>query len=187
MSDLIIALTGATGAVAARILVEKSPWPVALVASKWGKTVYERECGPFDVIASKASRVYSDDDLGAPISSGSVPTAGMVILPCSCNTLGEIASGICSTLITRAAHCHMKERRPLILCLREAPLSLIDLKNGVAVTEAGAIIMPLSPPYYMLKETDPEKISLTTVLNVYTDRILALLGNKAGRTWEDVR
>jgi flavin prenyltransferase len=186
MADLIIALTGATGAVATKMLIEKSPWPVALVASKWGKSVYERECGPFDVIAGKASKVYNDDNLDAPISSGSVPTAGMVILPCSCNTLGEIASGICSTLITRAAHCHMKERRPLILCLREAPLSLIDLKNATAVTEAGGIIMPLSPPYYMLKEKDPEKVSLTKVLDVYIDRILALLGGKTERTWEDV-
>ncbi len=187
MADLIIALTGATGAVATKILIEKSPWPVALVASKWGKSVYERECGPFDIIAKKAAKVFDDEDLEAPISSGSVPTVGMVILPCSCNTLGEIASGICSTLITRAAHCQMKERRPLIICLREAPLSLIDLKNAVTITEAGGIIMPLSPPYYMLKESDPGKISLAKVLDVYTDRILSLLGGKIAQTWEDVR
>lgn len=186
-SNLVVALTGATGAVAAKILVEKSPWPVTLVASRWGRTVYEKECGAFSALADRVDTVYEDEDLSAPISSGSVATVGMVILPCSCNTLGEIASGVCPTLITRAAHCHMKERRPLILCLREAPLSLIDLKNSVSITEAGGILMPLSPPYYMLCDKPPESVSLQLLLEVYIDRVLALLGRQGHRTWEDVR
>lgn len=187
MPNLLLALTGATGAVATRILIDTSPWPVTLVASRWGKTVYEKECGPFAELAGKVAQVYDDDDLAAPISSGSVATVGMVILPCSCNTLGEIASGVSSTLITRAAHCHMKERRPLVLCLREAPLTLIDLKNAVSVSEAGGIVMPISPPYYMLDTGRPEAVSLRQVLDVYIERVLALLGHAAGRTWEDVR
>lgn len=187
MSNLILALTGATGAVAAKILIEKSPWPLTLVASAWGKTVYEKECGSFAEITRKVDKVYSDDDLAAPISSGSVATIGMVILPCSCNTLGEIASGVCPTLITRAAHCHLKERRPLVLCLRETPLSLIDLRNAASVSEAGGMVMPISPPYYMLNTSQPETVSLRQLLDVYIDRVLALLGKIADRTWEDAR
>ena len=187
MANLVLALTGATGTVAARMLVEKSPWPVTLIASTWGKTVYEKECGPFAELARLANLVCDDDDLAAPVSSGSVPTVGMVILPCSSNTLGEIASGVASSLITRAAHCHLKERRPLICCLREAPLSLIDLRNAVTVSEAGGIVMPLSPPYYMLDSSRPEAVTLRQLLDVYLDRVLALLGKAAGRTWEDVR
>ena len=187
MPNLLLALTGATGAVAARILIEKSPWPDTLIASTWGKTVYEKECGSFAELSRRVAQVYDDADLAAPVSSGSVGTVGMVILPCSCNTLGEIASGVASTLITRAAHCHMKERRPLIFCLREAPLSLIDLRNAVTVCEAGALVMPLSPPYYMLNTAQPEKVTLQQLLEVYLDRVLALLGQPAAKTWEDVR
>ncbi len=186
-AHLILALTGATGAVAARLLVEKSPWPVTLIASDWGRTVYAQECGPFDELARRVSQVYADTDLAAPVSSGSVPTIGMVILPCSSNTLGEIAAGISSSLITRAAHCHLKERRPLVVCLRETPLSLIDLRNAVTVSEAGGTIMPLSPPYYMLPTAHPETVTLQQLLEVYVDRVLALLGHTAHRTWEDVR
>lgn len=187
MANLILALTGATGAMAVNTLVEKSPWPLTLVASKWGKTVYEKECGSFETLVGKMDKVYDDDDLAAPISSGSIASVGMVILPCSCNTLGEIASGVSSTLITRAAHCHMKERRPLVFCLREAPLSLIDLRNAVSVSESGGIVMPMSPPYYMLDTSRPDTVSLRQLLDVYIDRVLALLGKAADRTWEDVR
>jgi 4-hydroxy-3-polyprenylbenzoate decarboxylase len=185
--NLVLALTGATGAVAARMLVEKSPWPVTLIASAWGKIVYEKECGPFAELARKVDQVYDDADLAAPVSSGSVATVGMVILPCSCNTLGEIASGVASSLIARAAHCHLKERRPFVLCLREAPLSLIDLRNAVTVSEAGGLVMPMSPPYYMLDTAQPETVNLRQLLDIYIDRVLALLGKPAGRTWEDVR
>jgi 4-hydroxy-3-polyprenylbenzoate decarboxylase len=184
---LLLALTGATGAVAARILVEKSPWPVTLIASAWGRTVYEQECGPFDELAARVARVHDDTDLAAPVSSGSVPTIAMVILPCTSNTLGEIAAGLGSSLITRAAHCHLKERRPVVLGLRETPLSLIDLRNAVAVSEAGGTIMPLSPPYYMLPAARPEDVTFRQLLEVYVDRVLALLGHAAPRTWEDVR
>ena len=69
MANLVLALTGATGAVAARLLVEKSPWPITLVASAWGKTVYEKECGPFAELAARVDRVYDDTDLAAPVSS----------------------------------------------------------------------------------------------------------------------
>ena len=92
--NLILAVSGATGAYAAEILLRKSPWPVTLVASEWGKNVYQRECGDFARLAAMAARVCDDADLAAPASSGSVPTAGMVVLPCSTNTLARIAHGV---------------------------------------------------------------------------------------------
>ena len=74
-----------------------------------------------------------------------------------------------------------------MFCLREAPLSLIDLRNAVSVSEAGGMVMPISPPYYMLDSSRPETVTLRQLLDVYVERVLALLGKPAGRTWEDVR
>lgn len=186
MKNIILAVTGATGSAASKIFLEKSPIPVSLVYSRWGKEVYERECGPIKDLEKKASKVFDNNDLASPISSGSVPSAGMVILPCSANTLGEIASGISSTLITRCAHCHLKERRPLIVCLRESPLSYINLQNAATITQAGGIIMPMSPQFYMHGRKDPAKVSLKELLDTFTDRIFSLLGFKTGKTWEDM-
>lgn len=183
--NILLALTGATGAFTTELLMESSPWPVSLIASKLGRKVYEHERGPFKTLTGKAAEVYDNDDLFAPVASGSVETAGMVILPCSANTLGKIAAGLGDSLITRSAHCHLKEKRPLILCLRETPLTLIDLKNAVKASEAGAIIMPISPPFYM--NQSPETVTLKQTMSAYIDRVLSLLGRPAERTWEDVR
>ncbi len=185
--NLILAVTGATGALAARLLMDRSPWPVALVASKWGKDVYQRECGSFEQLAAKAAEVYDDSDLSAPIASGSVPTAGMVILPCTSSAMAHIAAGTGETLIARAAHCHLKERRPLVLCVRETPWSLIDLDNARAVAAAGGIIMPLSPPFYMAGAKDPAQVTAAELLGSYVDRVLALLGHAAPANWNTVK
>jgi len=184
---LVLGISGATGAYAASLLVEKSSWPVWLVASRWGRAVFEHECGPFESLASRVEQVFENDDLFAPMASGSVPTAGMIILPCSANTLGQIAAGVGDTLLTRAAHCHLKERRPLILGLRETPLTFIDLKNASRVSAAGGTIMPLSPPYYMTTDKKPPQVTLAELLSAFVDRMLTILGRQAERTWEDMR
>ena len=184
--NLIVAITGASGVLAARTLMEKSPWPVTLVASRWGREIYERECGAFDELAARAAQVFSDDDLAAPISSGSVPTVGMVIVPCSCNALAQVAGGLGGTLIARAAHCHLKERRRLVLCVRETPWTLIDIDNARAVSTAGGIIMPISPPFYMAAGKPPEQVTLAELMAAYADRVLALLGLPPESTWETV-
>jgi 4-hydroxy-3-polyprenylbenzoate decarboxylase len=182
--NLIVAVTGASGAHAARILVERSPWPVSLIASAWGKDVYARECGDFEDLARLAQHVYADDDLAAPPSSGSVPTAGMVILPCSTDMLGKIAGGIADTLISRAAHCHLKERRPLVVCVRETPWTRIDLGNGERLAGAGAVVMPISPPFYMFSGSPPNAVTMNDLLGAFVDRILGILGHPPAKNWE---
>ena len=184
---LILGVTGASGVYAAELLIEKSPWPVDLIASKWAGEIYAHERGQSKNLTEKADKVYSNEDLCAPVSSGSVPTVGMVILPCSTNTMGQIASGLCDNLITRAAHCHLKERRPLVICLRETPLTAIDLENGSKIAAAGGIIMPLSPPFYMFGRKDPETVSMADLMNVYVDRILSILGHPSESNWETIK
>jgi len=184
--NLILAINGATGAHAAERLLKKSPWPVSLIASEWGKNVAQRECGDFERLAALAAKVYDDSDLAAAISSGSVPTVGMVILPCSSNTLAKVAHGISDTLITRAAHCHLKERRRLVLCVRETPWSLIDLNNAATVSAAGGIVMPLSPPFYQLAGKDPGTVTMTELLDLIVDRVLTVLGHPAAQNWESL-
>jgi len=184
--NLVLAITGATGAHAAELLAARSPWPITLVASRWGRDLAAREGVSYEALADRADAVFDDDDLAAPISSGSVPTVGMVVLPCSAGTLGKIAAGLADSLITRAAHCHLKERRPLVLCVRESPWSLVDLDNARRVAAAGGTIMPISPPYYMAADRSPEAVTMTELLGAYVDRVLALLGRRPDRTWEDL-
>jgi 4-hydroxy-3-polyprenylbenzoate decarboxylase len=186
-SHLILAITGASGIHGARLLAEKSPWPVDLVASRWGRDVAGTECGGMQAIETHAARVFQPDDLYAPPASGSVAAIGMVVLPCSAHTLAQIAAGLGDSLITRAAHCQLKERRPLILCLREAPLTLIDIANARGAAEAGAVVMPMSPPFFMFAGNDPRTVSMNDLLDAYVDRVLALLGQHPVRTWEDIR
>jgi flavin prenyltransferase len=185
--QLVVAMTGASGAGATELLIERSPWPVALVASQWARKVYEYECGDFDRLTSQASAHYTVDNLWAPISSGSVPTVGMVILPCSAHSMAQIAAGLGDNLIARAAHCHLKEKRPLILCLRETPLTAIDLDNAARAARAGASIMPLSPPFYMFHPRPLGAVTARDLLGAFVDRVLALLGQPATENWETVQ
>lgn len=183
---LILGITGASGIHGARLLMDKSPWPIDLVISRWGEAVADTEIGGIASLQAGAVRVFAPDDLFASLSSGSVASLGMVILPCSAHTLAQIAAGLGDSLITRAAHCQLKERRPLILCLREAPLTLIDLDNARRAAAAGAVIMPLSPPFFMFAGSDPKTVSMDDLLDAFVDRVLALLGRRPARTWEDV-
>lgn len=185
--NLIVAMTGASGALATRLLLEKSQWPVTLVASRMGRVVYEQEVGPFAELEALASEVWKDADLTATIASGSVPTIGMVILPCSANTLGKVAAGIADSLVTRAAHCQLKEGRKLVLCIREAPWTLLNAQNAERVAAAGGTIMPMSPPYYFMKGRDPDTVSVKEMLGYYCDHVLSLFGQEASETWATIR
>jgi 4-hydroxy-3-polyprenylbenzoate decarboxylase len=184
---LVVAVTGASGSLSAKRIVEKSQFPIILAASDWGKRVYETECGPFTALAEKAAEVYDNDDMFAPIASGSTQTAGMIVAPCSVSTLARIANGLGDDLIARAAHCHLKERQNLILCLRESPLTSIDLHNAAAVSSAGAQIMPISFPFYMMKGRDPNTVTLMELMDVFAERVLALIGQPPTISWENLR
>lgn len=184
---LVVGMTGASGALATKLLLEKAQWPVTLVASRMGRVVYEQEAGPFAELEALASEVWKDADLTAPIASGTVPSIGMVVLPCSANTLGKVAGGIADSLVTRAVHCQLKEGRKVVLCVREAPWTLLNIQNAERFAAAGGTVMPMSPPYYFMKGRNPDEISVTEMLGYYVDHVLSLFGQGSPKTWEDIR
>ncbi|MGP0068047.1 MAG: UbiX family flavin prenyltransferase [Isosphaeraceae bacterium] len=160
--DLVVAITGASGAAYAVRLIQilrrigrtvqvtLSPSAVQVLREELGLEV---DLGAFDPEALGGTGpgpliYHHHQDFRAGIASGSFPTGGMVIIPCSMSTLGAIAGGITTNLITRAADVHLKERRKLVLVPRETPLSLIHLENMVTVTRAGAVILPAMPGWY---------------------------------------
>lgn len=114
--------------------------------------------------------VLAHEDIGAPIASGSYPLTAMILLPCSMGTLAGIAHGLAGNLIERAADVCLKERRKLVLCVRETPLNLIHLRNMAAVTEAGATVYPMIPTFY----NHPQ--STADIARNFADRVLLHLG-----------
>jgi flavin prenyltransferase len=146
-------VTGASGApIAARVIetLRKSGTEYAVILSAGAAAVIQEELGvtPEKLLVGTAT-VYSDTDLSAPIASGSRRSRGMLVVPCSTNTLAKIALGLADTLITRAAHVHIKEHRRLVLVPRETPLSAIELRHMARLAELGVVILPASPPYYL--------------------------------------
>src|SRR5439155_19145744 len=112
-------------------------------------------------------------------SSGSNRHDALVIVPCSVSTLAKIAAGIADTLITRAAQVALKERMRVVLCVRETPLSSIALENALKLSREGVVIMPISPPWYQAPR------DLEALVAGFTDKVLALLGERAGPGWRD--
>jgi len=156
---IVHAITGASGAPYGLRLLEVlagADWPVWLIVSAHGWRLLKEECGIGSVAGLrkavgagwKSVELFTDADRGAQPASGSAKSAGMVICPCSMATLAGVATGNSRSLIERAADVTLKERRRLILVPREAPLSLIHLRNMVAVTEAGATVIPAAPGFY---------------------------------------
>lgn len=156
---LVLAVTGASGApYAVRLLgaLVGERVPIWLIVSGHGWRLLSEECGIGEVEGLRRATggewptvtVFDDDDRGARPASGSQPTAGMVVCPCSMGTLAAIALGTSRSLVERAADVTLKERRKLILVPRETPLSLIHLRNMVQVTEAGAVVIPAAPGFY---------------------------------------
>ena len=172
---LIIGVTGASGAIYAKVLFdsliqlkEKAP-EVAVLFSDQAKEVwkYELENTDFEKLPFT---VYGKDDFFAPIASGSSGNDAMIIVPCSMGTLGRIASGISNDLMTRAADVMLKERRKLILVVRETPYNLIHVNNMKTVTEAGGIICPATPSFYSRPKT------MEDLARTVTNRALILAG-----------
>lgn len=175
MRKIVVAITGASGSLYASILVEKlltirSQWETAsIVMSKNARTVWETE---LDNQAYKGFPldVFENDDFNAPFASGSARFDTMIIIPCSMGTLGRIASGTSSDLITRAADVILKERRKLICVVRDTPYNLIHIRNMETITQAGGIICPASPSFYS-RPTTIESLAATVV-----DRVIDIAG-----------
>ena len=154
MTRIILAMTGASGAAiglrAAQLLQALPDVETHLVLSSAAERTLAHEVGPDAAtrLRALAHVVHPIDDIGATIASGSFGSAGMLVVPCSMHSLAAIATGIADTLIIRAADVHLKERRRLVLLARETPLHLGHLRNMVAVTEMGAVVMPPVPAFY---------------------------------------
>src|ERR1700749_1480875 len=154
---LVVGISGASGvAYGIRLLESLKDLRIEshLVMSKAAEMTiaYETALKPKQV-AAKADKVYAIGDIGAPISSGTFKTAGMIIAPSSVRTMSEIATGVTTTLLSRAADVTLKERRPLILMVRETPLHLGHLRTMTALAEMGAIILPPVPAFYAEPKT----------------------------------
>ncbi len=182
--NLTVALTGASGAVFGREMLRALEGDarverVYFVASENALRVVAEELGVSGrnqllekLLGTAPGKTVqlSDDDIGAAIASGSHPTGGMIVLPCSMGTLAAIANGLADGLIARAADVTLKERRPLILCVRETPFNRIHLRNMTLAAEAGAVIFPCIPAFYN-KPADS-----TEMARQFVCRVLAHIG-----------
>ena len=161
--NIIVAITGASGAIYARqtldlLINSEEVTNIALVMSDHARDVVEAE----GVTLPEADKVqqFANDDMWSSLASGSARWDSMIVVPCSMGTVGRIAAGVSRTLIERAADVMLKERRRLVMVVREAPYSLIHLRNMTTLTEAGAIILPASPSFYF-RPSDIETLALT--------------------------
>lgn len=183
---LVVGITGATGSIYAvrmlQLLREHTTVETHLVVSPSGvlNIKYELDLARAQV-HGLADCVYSFRDVGATLSSGGYPTAGMVVVPCSMRTLAAVAHGFSDNLITRAADVTLKERRRLVMMVRETPLNLAHLRNMTAVTEMGGIIFPPLPAFYHHPQSIAELVDHTVA------RVLELFDiHVPGPHWEGI-
>jgi 4-hydroxy-3-polyprenylbenzoate decarboxylase len=172
--NLTVALTGASGAIFARELLR------ALEAdARVARIHFVPSEKLLDAIPTKTIQ-HTNADIGAAIASGSHPSSGMIVLPCSMGTLAAIANGLADSLIARAADVTLKERRPLILCVRETPFNRIHLRNMTLAAEAGAVIFPVIPAFYF------QPADSTEMARQFVCRVLAHIGlpQPGARIWK---
>ena len=166
-APLVVAITGATGIVYGVRLLERlreAGVPSHLVMSKWAiQTMLQETDYTVDGVKRLATEVYSPDDFGAAISSGSFLTRGMVVAPCSMRTLAAIATGNATTLVHRAADVVLKERRRLVLLPREAPLNDIHLDHMLRLSRMGVVMFPPVPAFYHRPVTVDEIVDHTVM------------------------
>jgi 4-hydroxy-3-polyprenylbenzoate decarboxylase len=174
MKKIVIAVTGASGSVYAKLLLDKleklNQWDeLATVITDNAKQVWQTEVGD-DSYKNYSFKNFETSDFSAPFASGSGEFDTMIIIPCSMGTLGRISSGVSNDLISRAADVILKERRKLICVIRDTPYNLIHIRNMETVTLAGGIICPATPSFYS-KPSTIEEVAATVV-----DRVLDLAG-----------
>lgn len=183
-STLTIAATGASGSIFVKHLLDaldrdERVGTVNLIFSDSGLRVMAEELGVSGrneivpkLLGRQSAKLQpqSNSDIGANVASGSYPTDAMIVLPCSMGTLARIANGTANQLIERAADVCLKERRPLILCVRETPFNRIHLRNMTLAAEAGATIFPIIPAFYFLPRSTDD------IAREYVNRVLAHIG-----------
>lgn len=175
MHKIVLAITGASGSVYSKILIEKlltiqDQWQeLAIIMTENAKQIWKTELENEDYNGYPV-KTYPNDDFMAPFASGSAQFNTMMIVPCSMGTLGRIATGISNDLITRAADVVLKERRKLICMIRDTPYSLVHIRNMETVTMAGGIICPATPSFYS------KPFTIEAVVSTVVDRILDLAG-----------
>ena len=184
LRTLTVATTGASGSIFVKHLLDaldrdERVRTVNLIFSDGGLRVMAEELGVSGrseivpkLLGRKSKKVQpqSNSDIGANVASGSYPTNAMIVLPCSMGTLARIANGTANQLIERAADVCLKERRPLILCVRETPFNRIHLRNMTLAAGAGATIFPIIPAFYFLPSSTDD------IAHEYVNRVLAHIG-----------
>ena len=179
---LVVGITGATGTILGVRLLEAlraTDVETHLIVSRWGaRTLLHETTRSLDQVRKLATRSYPENDQGAAVSSGSFLTEGMVIVPCSVRTLAAVAHGHCENLVQRAADVVLKERRRLVLAVREMPLSDIHLENMLKLSRMGAVIAPPVPAFYTKPKTLDDMVDHTVA------RLLDLFGiHLEGARW----
>jgi flavin prenyltransferase len=177
---IAVGITGSSGAVYAVDFLKRCPHEKFLIASKWGKAVLKDELGlqdPLRDLAPFYKKSFLDSDLTAPLASGTNALDAFVIIPATTSTIGKIASGIGDTLITRTAAVCLKERRKLLICVRETPLSTITLRQCAELSANGAIVMPISPPLYFVPASVEEYVQ------GFVNKVLHHVGVDVGNGW----
>jgi flavin prenyltransferase len=180
---VVVGVTGASGAIYALRLLTRlraSGVETHLVASPAGVLNVHHELGlDRKALEALADHAYNPADIGAAIASGSFPTDAMVVAPCSMRTLAAVAHGLSDNLLSRAADVVLKERRRLVLMVRETPFNLAHLRNMTAVTEMGGVIFPPLPAFYHRPET------IDALVDDTVERVLSLIGvaGAAPKTW----
>ena len=176
---IVVGMTGASGAVFGVDFIRRCQAEKYLILTKWGRYVLKEETGLTEHhLAEHVKRSFSDEDLSGPFASGSNPFDALVILPCSVSTMAKIACGIGDTLLTRVAQVALKERRQLLIGLRETPLSSLSLEQAHKLSQAGAIVMPISPPFYHQPQT------IEQMVEHFTGKVLSLLGLESALAWK---
>src|SRR5690349_24627742 len=185
---LVVGVTGASGSIYGWRLLEKlrtsGAAEIHLVMTRSGERTAFLEMGKSAAdFKALADCWYPVEDIGCRLASGSFPTGGMVIAPCSIHTMSAIAHGISSNLIVRAADVTLKERRRLVLMVRESPLHLGHLRSMAALAEMGAILAPPMPAFYLQPQT------VADIVEHSVDRVLTLAGtpSQGAREWEGKR
>ncbi len=187
MGETVLAITGASGMIYAKTILEyfyKQNIPINCLISKVGERIWEWEMGkPVSKMLPPSIHLYAEDDWWAPMASGSYLAKAMVIIPCSMGTLAAIAQGVSNNLIQRTADVMLKEKRSLILVPRETPLNVIQLRNMLTLAEAGAMILPAMPAFYQNPKT------IQDLANFIVGRVLDLLKipHKLTKSWNEIQ